>query len=648
MSSGPTSATFRIVEADAPQDGSAASPPEPLALDPALEGEGATGEGIAMEFFPFAGARAAHGGVRRALERGVGTVLLQGPDGIGKTRLLTDLSQRLQRRFQVIHLPLAALPTAELLSWALGALRIELKNDPAHQLLEHAANEGTLPIVLTIDEAQLMPVATARALAELVERARGRIHVVLAMSPDERAPRVRACFGSDVDDVAFERALNADEAHAFLRALIESRGGLPTQHALLDESTVAALYTTSGGLPGRLAELALGLLPTGASRVQASPLPLASDADPFAVASRADGYVPRPATEAALEELHGRLQDGASWLALVGPPGLGKTQTLHVLGNRLGDRFHPLHVGYGSLEPEELERWIATLLGAPAGASSLLTTAREFAAAGTPLVLLADDATSIPTTSQRWLRDQVVAAEGALRVVLAATDDGRGRPLADLDGEQPALVRIALTDPLDAEETEALVAARLSSAAAPEPMRRAFNARSVRELHEEAAGNPAELERLADARVRNMAPPSTAPPPRASTRPRGPAPRPAAFDPRDVENPSWLSGARGWSLLAAASLVTLAVFLVPALTSRERIRPAMEDVAAPTPSVRVHINATPWAEVTIDGQELGVTPLGNVELTVGTHQLQARMPDGSQVEREIFVDEGRRHIVVNP
>src|SRR5690606_5415150 len=46
----------------------------------------------------------------------------------------------------------------------------------------------------------------------------------------------------------------------------------------------------------------------------------------------------------------------------------------------------------------------------------------------------------------------------------------------------------------------------------------------------------------------------------------------------------------------------------------------------------VHLNATPWAEVWIDGQKVGETPIGNLPVTIGPHEVVFRHPElGEQV-----------------
>jgi hypothetical protein len=44
------------------------------------------------------------------------------------------------------------------------------------------------------------------------------------------------------------------------------------------------------------------------------------------------------------------------------------------------------------------------------------------------------------------------------------------------------------------------------------------------------------------------------------------------------------------------------------------------------PTGTIAINATPWANVTLDGQELGETPVGNTSVPVGTHEVIFRHP----------------------
>jgi serine/threonine-protein kinase len=59
---------------------------------------------------------------------------------------------------------------------------------------------------------------------------------------------------------------------------------------------------------------------------------------------------------------------------------------------------------------------------------------------------------------------------------------------------------------------------------------------------------------------------------------------------------------------------------------------AAVDIVAPT--ARLNVNARPWADVSIDGEPVGQTPMANLELAVGTHEVVFRHPQlGSRTER---------------
>ena len=45
------------------------------------------------------------------------------------------------------------------------------------------------------------------------------------------------------------------------------------------------------------------------------------------------------------------------------------------------------------------------------------------------------------------------------------------------------------------------------------------------------------------------------------------------------------------------------------------------------PKGAIALNATPWAEVWVDGEKIGETPIGNLQLTIGTHDILFRHPD---------------------
>jgi serine/threonine-protein kinase len=58
------------------------------------------------------------------------------------------------------------------------------------------------------------------------------------------------------------------------------------------------------------------------------------------------------------------------------------------------------------------------------------------------------------------------------------------------------------------------------------------------------------------------------------------------------------------------------------------------------PSGIANLNATPWAEVWIDGRKIGETPLGRVQLTIGPHEVQFRHPELGTQTRTLTVTTG--------
>jgi hypothetical protein len=60
-------------------------------------------------------------------------------------------------------------------------------------------------------------------------------------------------------------------------------------------------------------------------------------------------------------------------------------------------------------------------------------------------------------------------------------------------------------------------------------------------------------------------------------------------------------------------------------------------LTAAVPSVRVQLNAVPWAEVSVDGTSVGETPLGNVTMSIGPHTLDFRHPQLGEQTRNVVI-----------
>jgi hypothetical protein len=55
------------------------------------------------------------------------------------------------------------------------------------------------------------------------------------------------------------------------------------------------------------------------------------------------------------------------------------------------------------------------------------------------------------------------------------------------------------------------------------------------------------------------------------------------------------------------------------------------------PNGRININAVPWAEVLIDGKSVGETPIGNLSIPLGEHEIILRHPQLGEVRRTALV-----------
>ena len=63
-------------------------------------------------------------------------------------------------------------------------------------------------------------------------------------------------------------------------------------------------------------------------------------------------------------------------------------------------------------------------------------------------------------------------------------------------------------------------------------------------------------------------------------------------------------------------------------------------VAIDPPKALVNVNARPWADVLIDGEMVGQTPLSGISLTVGPHQVVFRNPQFGERTERIVVTAG--------
>jgi hypothetical protein len=253
-----------------------------------------------------------------------------------------------------------------------------------------------------------------------------------------------------------------------------------------------------------------------------SQAPLGTD-DAFALHAAASSYVPSEACERALSQL-GAALDGGLVPCLEGPTGIGKTLMLQILATRVADRFRPLYLPFPMLATSELCALALGLLGRRAPGdpeSALLAVAADPAARGRPLLLLIDDAASLPEDSARGLAALAMRASGSLRVALAGIDGDALLRSSAAFGD--ALVRVALQEGIPEASVRDYVSARLDRAHAPDHVRLAFDDTVVAELGRLAAGNPRRLHVAAQKILRRTESPLAIAAPQASPEPPPPA-----------------------------------------------------------------------------------------------------------------------------
>ena len=62
----------------------------------------------------------------------------------------------------------------------------------------------------------------------------------------------------------------------------------------------------------------------------------------------------------------------------------------------------------------------------------------------------------------------------------------------------------------------------------------------------------------------------------------------------------------------------------------------------------INVNARPWAEVLVDGRAVGQTPISNLSLSLGSHEVVFRHPDlGDRQQTVVVTAKGPNRIAVD-
>jgi serine/threonine-protein kinase len=102
------------------------------------------------------------------------------------------------------------------------------------------------------------------------------------------------------------------------------------------------------------------------------------------------------------------------------------------------------------------------------------------------------------------------------------------------------------------------------------------------------------------------------------------------FDVEVYEGAAYVGSNRGDRILVGAGRHTFDLVNEALLFRSQQtvsVRPGQTaQLAVEVPGGALSVNAQPWANVTVDGRDLGETPLANISLPIGTHEVMLRHP----------------------
>lgn len=189
-------------------------------------------------------------------------VALSGPPGIGKTLLLRVLERRLAGRLRCVYVPYGALAFDELCELVVGLLEPARarRGEPAAELAAAARRAGDAPLLLLLDDANAIPLATLRALVACARSLAGALRLLAVPVDDARAARVLAALGPGIGHVRLAEPMSADETARYVAARLAHEGASDPALARLTPERVRWLHRESGGVPRRLHQLVAWIL----------------------------------------------------------------------------------------------------------------------------------------------------------------------------------------------------------------------------------------------------------------------------------------------------------------------------------------------------------------------------------------------------
>lgn len=193
---------------------------------------------------------------QRIGDEGAVATLLVGPPGIGKSLLLRVLAQRLRRTLRTVTLGAGDIDAPTLCAFVLAQLREQASNDPEQAVLLLAADWSAKrsALVIAIDAAEQLPLATAGRLGALAMTAGGGLRIVAAAQ--EPATALAHALGCQAEAIALRAPMSLRETQAHLQAALAAGQAPPDVRDLFTGLTVAQIFRESHGIPSDVNALA--------------------------------------------------------------------------------------------------------------------------------------------------------------------------------------------------------------------------------------------------------------------------------------------------------------------------------------------------------------------------------------------------------
>ena len=197
---------------------------------------------------------------RRIVEDAAIATLVSGPAGIGKSMLLRVLAQRLRRKLRTVRLSAGDITAPTLCAFVLDQLHVDATPDPEQAILLLAAEWSAKrsALVVAIDAAEQLPLATAGRLGGLAMTAGGGLRIVAAaLEPATEIARALGCGG---DTVPFRTPMTLAETQAHIQAALAAGCAPPEVRELFQGLAAARIFRESQGVPSAVNQIAEALL----------------------------------------------------------------------------------------------------------------------------------------------------------------------------------------------------------------------------------------------------------------------------------------------------------------------------------------------------------------------------------------------------